>query len=278
MQAATAKPNDPAVAIIGGGPAGLMAAEALCAKGISVDLYDAMPSLGRKFLMAGKSGLNLTHTEPFNAFLGRFGGEQEELVTALEAFPPDAIRAWATGLGIETFVGTSGRVFPNEMKAAPLLRAWLTRLRAQGLRIHVRHQWRGWNGDGALMFATPTGAVAITPTITVLATGGASWPRLGSDGAWKPFIEARGIQVAPLLPSNCGFDTDWSDPMRERAEGQPLQGITLSFEGHVAGGACMVTNTGLEGGPLYTLSGVLRDAIHRDGAATVVVDLAPDVD
>lgn len=265
------------VAIVGGGPAGLMAAERLCAAGVAVDLYDAMPSLGRKFLMAGKSGLNLTHGEPFERFLGRFGAATEVLGPALRAFPPEAIRAWAHGLGVETFVGSSGRVFPAEMKAAPLLRAWLRQLRAQGLRVHVRHRWTGWDDDGALTFATPDGAVRVRAEATILALGGASWPRLGSDGAWVSLLAARGVAVAALQPANCGFDADWSEHMRERAAGQPLKGVRLSFEGHEAGGECMLTDTGLEGGPVYMLSGPLRAAIARDGVARPNLDLAPDL-
>jgi uncharacterized flavoprotein (TIGR03862 family) len=264
--------------VIGGGPAGLMAAEILCGRGIAVDLYDAMPSLGRKFLMAGKSGLNLTHAEPFYRFVARFGGSSKWLAPILEDFPPDAIRDWAAGLGIETFVGSSGRVFPAEMKAAPLLRAWLRRLRASGLSVHVRHRWAGWDADGALTFATPGCEVVVRPAATILALGGASWSRLGSDGAWAGWLQARGMTLSPFKPANCGFDVDWSDHLRDRIAGQPLKGVMLRFEGQEARGECMVTDTGLEGGPLYTLSGILRDAIERDGAATPTVDLVPDMD
>ena len=265
------------VAIVGGGPAGLMAADRLCAAGIPVDLYDAMPSLGRKFLMAGKSGLNLTHAEPAAAFLARFGAATAYLAPALAAFPPQAIRDWAGELGVETFVGSSGRVFPTGMKAAPLLRAWLRQLRARGLRVHVRHRWTGWDEAGALSFATPGGGLAIRPAATILALGGASWPRLGSDGAWAPLLGARGVEIAPLKPANCGFDADWSEHMRERAAGQPLKGVTLRFDGQQAGGECMVTDSGLEGGPVYQLSGVLRQAIEREGVARLAIDLIPDL-
>ena len=254
-----------------------MAAEVLCTRGIPVDLYDAMPSLGRKFLMAGKSGLNLTHVEPFEAMTARFGAAVPMLRPMLEAFPPEAIRDWATGLGIATFVGTSGRVFPHEMKAAPLLRAWLRRLRAAGLRVHVRHRWTGWNADGALTFATPAGGVTARPAATILALGGASWPRLGSDGGWVPLLEARGIKVAALKPSNCGFDADWSNHFRDRAARKPLKGVVLRFGKEKAQGDCMVTETGLEGGPVYALSGVLRNAIERDHRATLTIDLMPDL-
>jgi uncharacterized flavoprotein (TIGR03862 family) len=254
-----------------------MAAETLCATGIGVDLFDATPSLGRKFLMAGKSGLNLTHAEPFDRVVARFGAARDRLAPALEAFPPDAIRDWAGGLGVETFVGTSGRVFPAEMKAAPLLRAWLRRLRANGLAVHVRHRWTGWTEAGALTFATPGGMAQARPAATILALGGASWPRLGSDGTWAGWLRARGVDVSPLKPANCGFDADWSAELRDRAEGRPLKGVTLRFEGFEAGGECVVTRTGLQGGPVYALSSALRDAIERDGSATLTIDLLPDI-
>ncbi len=266
------------VAIIGGGPAGLMAAEILCARGAHVDLYDAMPSLGRKFLMAGKSGLNLTHAEPFEPFIRRFGDSQTSLTPALEAFTPDAIRAWADRFGVETFIGTSGRVFPKGMKAAPLLRAWLRQLRANGLHVHVRHKWTGWDAEGALNFQTPAGNVQAKPAVTILALGGASWPTLGSDGAWVAYLEKQGIKTVPLKAANCGFDADWSDHMRTHVAGQPLKGVTLRYAGQQAHGDCMVTDTGLEGGPVYTLSGVLRDAVEREGRAMLAVDLVPDID
>ncbi len=266
------------VAIVGGGPAGLMAAEVLCERGVAVDLYDAMPSLGRKFLMAGKSGLNLTHAEPFEVFKTRFEDAGKHLTPMLDAFPPDAIRDWARTLGIDTFVGTSGRVFPTEMKAAPLLRAWIRRLRASGLRVHVRHKWTGWSADGALTFATPEGETSVTPAAAVLALGGASWPNLGSDGTWAAWLRARGVHVNALKPANCGFDADWSAHLTDRFQGQPLKGVRLAFDGRTAEGECVVTATGLEGGPLYTLSGPLRDAIERDGRASVAVDLLPGIE
>jgi len=265
------------VAIIGGGPAGLMAADALCARGIAVDLFDAMPSLGRKFLMAGKSGLNLTYAEPFEVFMRRFGPSQKYLASALEAFPPEAIRNWADGYGVETFIGSSGRVFPKGMKAAPLLRAWLRLLRVQGLHVHVRHKWTGWN-DGSLTFMTHEGERSYRPAATILALGGASWPQLGSDGAWVPLLEDRGVSVTQLKPANCGFDADWSDYVRQHVAGQPLKGVVLHFAGHQARGDCMVTDNGVEGGPVYTVSGSLRDAIERDGEAVLNIDLTPDID
>jgi len=236
-----------------------------------------MPSLGRKFLMAGKSGLNLTHAEPFENIAARFGVAAPMLRPMLDAFPPTAIRDWAEGLGIGTFVGTSGRVFPHEMKAAPLLRAWLRRLRAQGLRVHVRHRWTGWDGAGALTFETPAGTKSARPGATILALGGASWPRLGSDGGWVPLLRARGVKVVDLRSSNCGFDADWSDHFRDRAARKPLKGVVLRVGSESAQGDCMVTETGLEGGPVYTLSGALRGAIEGDGSATLALDLLPDL-
>ena len=269
--------NSRRIAIIGGGPAGLMAADVLCAKGLNVDLYDAMPSLGRKFLMAGKSGLNLTHAEPHDAFAGRFGEARTVLSPILDAFPPTAIRNWATGLGVETFIGTSGRIFPTGMKAAPLLRTWLRQLRARGLRIHVRHKWNGWAPEGDLLFNTPSGAVWINPDATVLALGGASWPRLGSDGVWVTSLLARGVSVNELEPANCGFDVNWSDHLRQNFEGQPLKGVSMYANGQKAQGECIVTAYGLEGGPVYTLSAALRSSIKQHGTALLNIDLTPDI-
>lgn len=276
----------PRVAIIGGGPAGLMAAEVLLAHSIGVDLFDAMPSLGRKFLMAGKSGLNLTHAEPFDTFMARYGTRAAHLRPMLEAFGPASIQDWARDLGIDVFTGTSGRVFPRDFKAAPLLRAWLRRLRSysaadQGLRIHVRHRWTGWDDMGALTFTTPHGDLAVQAQSTVLALGGASWPALGSDAAWVTWLEARGVRINAFKPSNCGFDCDWSDRFVDKFEGQPLKGIALSFGDHRAQGECVVTKTGIEGGPIYALSSPLRDAISAQGTvqgmATLTIDLLPDL-
>ena len=206
------------VAIIGAGPAGLMAAEQLVpVDGIDVDIFDAMPSVGRKFLMAGKGGMNITHSEPLPAFVARYGSRTSRMASLLDAFGPHALREWIAGLGIATFVGTSGRVFPTEMKAAPLLRAWLHRLRGAGVRFHVRHRWLGWQEDGSLRFATPQGEVALEADVVILALGGGSWARLGSDGAWVPLLAARGVQIQPLRPSNCGFDVAWSNHFRERS-------------------------------------------------------------
>jgi len=264
------------VAIIGGGPAGLMAAEALTAHGLTVDLFDAMPSLGRKFLMAGKSGLNLTHAEPFDDFLPRFGVTGPRLRPMLQAFPPGTLQAWAHGLGIETFVGSSRRVFPKDFKAAPLLRAWLRRLRTNGLTVHARHRWSGWSEDGRLMFDTPQGRKDVTADATILALGGASWPKLGSDGAWLPWLEDQGVAMTPLRPANCGFDVDWSDHFSGRFEGQPVKNIRLKFHGQTATGEFVITKTGLEGGPVYALSSKLLHTLKAKGRASLTIDLSPD--
>ena len=263
-------------AIVGGGPAGLMAAERLLAQGVAVDIFDAMPSLGRKFLMAGKSGLNLTHAEDADAFHARFGAARPHLDAALAAFDAGAIRAWAGELGVETFTGSSGRVFPTDYKAAPLLRAWLHRLRAAGATIHVRHKWRGWAEDGALRFDTPAGEVLFAADAAVLACGGGSWPKLGSDGAWLPLLAAAGVATTPLAPSNCGFDVAWTDHFRERFAGQPVKPVALSFAGQRVVGEFVVTGTGIEGGAVYALSAALRDAIAAEGGATLTLDLCLD--
>ena len=271
--------------VIGGGPAGLMAAEVLAAGGARVDLYDAMPSVGRKFLLAGKGGMNITHAEDFAAFAGRYGARRDEVRPWLDAFPPDAVRAWIHGLGIDTFVGTSGRVFPTEMKAAPLLRAWLHRLREAGVVFHMRHRWQGWDG-GALRFDTPDGTrvVAVEGSAVVLALGGASWARLGSDGAWVPLLQDRGIEVAPLVPANCGFDADWSAHFAERHAGAPLTTVALALAGDRGAqpifrkGQFVVTATGIEGSLVYALSAPIRDRIAQGGSATVLLDLLPDHD
>ena len=234
--------------------AGLMAAEAAVARGAKVDLFDAMPSVGRKFLMAGKSGLNLTHAEPFPQFMSRFGNNRSRLEPIVADFDPAAIRAWATGLGIETFVGSSGRVFPVDFKAAPLLRAWIRRLRAAGVRFHVRHRWTGWSDAGQPTFETPDGPTASAADATILALGGASWPKLGSDGAWVDSLSARGVGIAPLLPANCGFDVGWSDHFRDRFAGQPVKPVTLSAGGESHRGEFVVTADGVEGSGVYSLS------------------------
>ncbi|MBP4048545.1 TIGR03862 family flavoprotein [Chromobacterium violaceum] len=268
------------VAIIGGGPAGLMAAEVLAQRGYAVDVYDAMPSVGRKFLLAGIGGLNLTHSEPYPAFVGRYGDRAEQVEPLLKNFDADALRAWAHGLGVETFVGSSGRVFPREMKAAPLLRAWLSRLREAGARIHVRHRWLGWNADGSLRFDTPDGELAVRADATLLALGGGSWKKLGSDGRWMPWLEAKGVDTAPLLPSNCGFDAGWSDFFADKFAGEPLKSVGLSFHGGDGRefkrvGECVITQSGIEGSLIYACSALLRDEIARAGSATAYLDLIP---
>ena len=273
----------PRVCIIGGGPAGLMAAEVIAASGARVDVYDSMPSAGRKFLMAGKGGLNLTHTEPLEPFLARYGARRAQVEPWLTTFGPQALRDWAHALGVETFVGSSGRVFPKDMKAAPLLRAWLHRLRAAGVAFHMRHRWTGWDETGALKFLTPQGEATIRADVTLLALGGGSWARLGSDGAWVPLLAARGVSIVPLIPANCGFECAWSEHLRTRYAGQPLKSIIASFTDdagitHRQQGEYIVTEHGLEGGVIYALSAPLRDAIAAHGYATLHVDLAPGRD
>lgn len=277
------QPPPPAfrVAVIGGGPAGLMAAEVLAAAGVPVDVYDAMASVGRKFLLAGKGGMNITHSEPTPDFVARYGPRREPVARWLEGFDADAVRAWIHGLGIDTFVGSSGRVFPLEMKAAPLLRAWLHRLREGGVRFHMRHRWLGWR-DGRLLLSSPDGEVQVDADATILALGGASWARLGSDGAWAPLLAGHGVAVAPLIPANCGFDTDWSAHFSSRHAGEPLITVALGWraqDGRLAWrkGQFVVTQSGIEGSLVYALSAPLRDAIARDGSATVWLDLAPDL-
>ena len=269
------------VAIIGGGPAGLMAAETLTGVGMAVDLYDAMPSVGRKFLLAGRGGLNLTHSEPSERFLGRYPGRQAQIAHWLAAFDAQALRDWAHGLGVETFIGSSGRVFPKEMKAAPLLRAWLHRLRADGVHFHMRHRWLGWDEQSRMLrFATETGVVQAQADATLLALGGASWKRLGSDGAWMPLLQDAGVSAAPLRPANCGFDAQWSAHFRERHAGQAVKSVIASCalrDGDMMRrqGEFVVTDSGVEGSLIYALSAPLRDAIAEDGAALLHLDLAP---
>ena len=271
------------VAIIGGGPAGLFAAERLRAAGLEVDLYDAKGSVGRKFLIAGKGGLNLTHSDPFPVFVSRYGARQEAVADWLRGFDADALRAWAAGLGVETFVGSSGRVFPNDLKAAPLLRGWVRRLRDQGVRFHMQHRWAGWNEEGALRFLHPAGAVILRVDAVLLALGGGSWPELGSDGGWVPLLAARGVDVAPLQPANCGFDIGWSEHLSSRFAGAPLKPVIAHWrdtngQWRAQQGECVVTATGIEGSLVYALSGTLRDAIARDGEATLHLDLVPGRD
>jgi uncharacterized flavoprotein (TIGR03862 family) len=262
-------------AVIGGGPAGLMAAEILSAGGLAVDIYERMPSVGRKLLMAGKGGLNITHSEPLDAFLSRYGERRDVLEPLLDGFGPEALCAWVHGLGIATFIGSSGRVFPHEMKAAPMLRAWLHRLRAHGVRIHVRHRWLGWNDEDELLFETPAGAQTVHADATVLALGGGSWPQLGSDASWLELLERRGVALARLKPANCGFDVDWSDHFKERHAGAPVKAVAASAADQTRQGEFVITATGIEGGLVYALSDRLRDALEAGVDAPLHLDLAP---
>ena len=268
--------------VVGGGPAGLMAAEVARAAGFEVDLYDAKGSVGRKFLIAGKGGLNLTHSEPRPGFDARYRERRREVGAWLDDFDADALREWARGLGVDTYVGTSGRVFPLDRKAAPLLRGWVRRLRDQGVRFHVQHRWLGWDDDGALRFATPDGERRFRADATVLALGGGSWPELGSDGAWQDVLRARGIDVAPLQPSNCGFDIGWSAHFAERHAGAPLKPVVAHWRDaageHALQGECVATATGIEGSLVYALSAPLREAIAREGLVRLELDLVPGRD
>jgi uncharacterized flavoprotein (TIGR03862 family) len=270
------------VVIVGAGPAGLMAAEVLAAGGLQVEVYDAMPSVGRKLLLAGIGGLNITHAEDFDAFVSRYGARTGQVRPWLEAFGPQTLRDWVHGLGIETFVGTSQRVFPKDMKAAPLLRAWLHRLRSSGVRFHARHRWLGWAADGGLRFAHPSGESVVQADATVLALGGASWKKLGSDGAWQPWLQAAGVQVKPLIPANCGFDLarGWSEHLRKEFAGQPVKPVALQFKDSTGAefrkqGEFVITETGVEGSLIYAASSLIRDEISRSGQATIHLDLLP---
>lgn len=275
--------NGPSGAVvIGAGPAGLMAAEVLARGGAQVDVYDTMPSAGRKFLMAGKGGLNLTHSEDPAGFLSRYGSRKDRIGPLLEHFDAGALRQWAAGLGIQTFVGSTGRVFPAEMKAAPLLRAWLHRLRAAGVRFHMRHRWLGWEGS-QLKFVAPEGELRREAAVAVLALGGGSWSRLGSDAAWVPLLAGRDIGIERLRPSNCGFDVGWSEHFRKKFSGQPLKTVVAAFTpagGHEIrlAGECVITDTGVEGGLVYSLSAPIRDEIEARGSALLVLDVLPGRD
>jgi uncharacterized flavoprotein (TIGR03862 family) len=264
------------IAIIGAGPAGLMAAEVIAQAGAGVTVYDAMPSAGRKLLMAGRGGLNLTHSEPLPEFLKSYREAMPKLAAAISAFPPDTLREWSRALGQPTFVGSSGRVFPQAFKASPLLRAWLRRLDAAGVQLKLRHRWIGWDENGRLLFQTSDGQTAVDAGATVLALGGASWPRLGYDGAWTKTLAAKAVVISELKPTNCGFAVSWSNIFRDRFEGQPLKGAALSFGAHTVRGEAMITRAGLEGGAIYALSADLREAIAASGQATLHVALRPD--
>ena len=254
-----------------------MAAEILAAGGAVVTIYDRMPSVGRKFLLAGRGGLNLTHSEPLEKFLGRYGKSESRLTPAIEAFPPAALRAWCEALGQETFVGSSGRVFPRTMKSSPLLRSWLARLRNAGVTFALRHRWSGWNDDGGLRFEIPDGHADIATDAVVLALGGASWPKLGSAGDWTEAIADTGVSIAPLRPANCGFIVPWSDVFRDRFEGHPLKRIALSHNGTTVRGEALVTRDGIEGSAVYALSASLRNALEAAGETIVFIDLLPDL-
>lgn len=265
----------PSIAVIGAGPAGLMLAERLSSAGLRVDIYDRMPSVARKFLMAGRGGLNLTHSEPVAAFIGRYGAQAAALKPAIEAFPPKALRDWADGLSADTFVGTSGRVFPKALKASPLLRRWLKLLEAKGVRFHLRHRWTGWEG-AALTFEHQDQTVRVEADVTVLALGGASWPRLGSDAGWTRLLSEKGVSVAPLRPANMGFRVGWSALIRDKFAGEPLKNVALTFDGRTRKGELMLTRDGVEGGLIYAFAAALRDAIERKGAAVAALDLKPE--
>jgi uncharacterized flavoprotein (TIGR03862 family) len=272
----------PGLAIIGGGPAGLMAAEVARAAGVEVDLFEGKGSVGRKFLIAGKGGLNLTHGEPRPAFDARYRERRAEVADWLDDFDGEALREWARGLGVGTYVGSSGRVFPDDRKAAPLLRGWVRRLRDQGVRFHVGHRWLGWDEAGALRLSTADGVRSIRAGATVLALGGASWPQLGSDGEWQAALSVRGVDVAPLVPANCGFNVGWSEHFASRHAGAPLKPVVAHWREdgreHSLQGECVVTATGIEGSLVYAISAALRQAIERDGEAHLHLDLAPGRD
>ncbi|MBX3548435.1 MAG: TIGR03862 family flavoprotein [Xanthobacteraceae bacterium] len=266
------------VAVIGAGPAGLIAAEEMAKAGLRVTVYERMPSAGRKFLLAGRGGLNLTHSEPFEDFLRRYGGRAEVLRAALESFPPATLRAWSESLGQKTFEGSSGRIFPEAFKASPLLRAWLRRLDEMGVAFQFRHRWLGWNEAAALSFDTPKGKIAVKADAVVLALGGASWPRLGSDGAWTDILSEIGVDLAPLQPANSGFEIEWSPLFRERFAGTPLKRIALSSGDTSVRGEATIADYGIEGGAIYALSSRLREEIVTNGSATLFISLRPDLD
>ena len=269
-------PNGKTAMIIGAGPAGLMAAERLAGEGYAVTLYEGMPSAGRKFLMAGKSGLNITHSEDLETFLSRYGASRERLEPHLRKFGPAQIRDWCTGLGIETFVGSSGRVFPTAMKASPLLRAWLKRLDGLGCKIHYRHYWTGWNDADQAVFKTPDGTITATADITILALGGGSWKRLGSDGKWMDILTNAGIKCTPFKPANCGFDVNWTEHLIDKCAGQPVKPVTLTCGAQTVRGEFVISKTGIEGSAVYAISATLRDQWLETGTATLTLDLTPD--
>ena len=267
---------DKSVAIIGGGPAGLMAAEVISARGVKVDVYDSMSSVGRKFLMAGKSGLNITHSDPFDVFASRYGKRRPQVEPMLKAFGADELRKWVHSFGIETFVGTSGRVFPVGMKASPLLRAWLKRLNASGVTFHLRHKLTAILPDNSLRFVTPDGEINVKTDAVIFALGGGSWRRLGSSGEWVPWLRQAGVEVEAFRPSNCGFDVVWSEHFREKYDGHPVKSVVLSFGEFRQQGEFIVTKEGVEGGLIYAASTTMRDEIYANGVAVMHLDLKPD--
>ncbi|HCK65249.1 MAG TPA: aminoacetone oxidase family FAD-binding enzyme, partial [Anaerolineae bacterium] len=269
------------VAIIGGGPAGLMAAEVLSKHNIKIDVYDAMPSLGRKLLMAGKSGLNITHSENLEGFVSRYGNKKTEIEKWLKQFSPDDLRNWVHEFGIETFIGTSGRVFPKGMKASPLLRAWINKLSEAGVEFHLRHKLIGLNGRTGLTsltcrFETPDGLKIVEADAVILALGGGSWKRLGSTGEWVEMLKQLDVKVEALKPANCGFDAEWSNHFLEKYHGYPIKSVTLSFESFHQQGEFIITKEGVESGLIYSASAMMRDEIEKNGKAIIFLDLAPD--
>lgn len=267
----------PTIAVIGAGPAGLMAAECLSGAGFGVTVFDGMATPGRKFLMAGRGGLNLTHSEKTEQFVGRYGVQSERFRRYLARFSPADLRDWADGLGAETFIGSSGRVFPKAMKASGLLRAWLARLAAKGVELRLRHQWEGWSGEHLRFRLADGGEVLAAPKAVLLALGGASWPKLGADGGWMSWLQDKGVAVRPLRPSNCGFETDWSAHFQEKAAGRPLKNVVLSLCDRQARGEVMITGYGIEGGPVYALSAEIRDNLVSHAPVEVRLDLKPDM-
>jgi uncharacterized flavoprotein (TIGR03862 family) len=265
------------IAIIGGGPAGLIAAGHLANAGHQVTIFDRMPSVGRKFLLAGRGGLNLTHSEKLDIFLTRYGSAQQALAPLIHALDPTALREWSHALGEETFIGSSGRVFPKSFKASPLLRAWLRQLGDNGVSLRTGHRWTGWTSTGALRFETAQGMVEFNPNATLLALGGASWPKLGSDGDWVSLLAEKEIGISPLRPANCGFTATWSSILKQRFAGTPLKRIAITFASHTVRGEAMITEEGIEGGAVYALSSGIRDCVMRDGSATLTIDLRPDM-
>lgn len=261
------------VAIIGAGPAGLIAAEILSAAGKRVVVYERMPSVARKFLMAGRGGLNLTHSEDFERFITRYGEAAPNLKLILEAFTPNDLVTWANSLGAETFDGSSGRVFPKAMKASPLLRAWLARLAGQGVEIRTRTTWLGWSDDGALRFSDNGVDVSLHPSATLFALGGASWPRLGADGSWREPFEARGVEVTQFQPANVGYTIDWSEHFRTRFAGHALKNIAIRHQSRTSLGEAMITAYGIEGGAIYALGSALRASTPTN----IRIDLRPDL-